>query len=311
MTRPNIDQTNILLMLLSCGLAYVLPFELVLLSYAFLGPAHYLTQISWLHDRDYFTGAKWLWIPLTGLIALMVLLSGTGDSLSVFYIIFSLSAALCCALVLAKDRIRRAVVFAGIMLFLLGLRGIYPPLEIALVMLLPTVIHIYVFTGVFILLGALKSKERWGLISFMVFLACGAVFFIAAPANIIFYPDYVAKNIGAFATLTNYLIGVLSFGGAVKGSAVLGFLSFAYTYHYLNWFSKTDVIKWHLIPRKRLAVIVALYLLSVGIYLVDYKTGFVALMFLSFLHVVLEFPLNVISIRNVAGTLARRPSGQG
>lgn len=306
MTRLNIDQINILLMLLSCGLAYLLPFELVLLSYALLGPAHYLTQISWLHDRAYFTGAKWLWIPLTCLIALLVLMRNAPDSLTLYYVVFCLALALCGALVLAKQWPGRTIIFSGLMVFFLAVRGIYPPLEIALVMLLPTILHIYVFTGVFILLGALKNKARWGLASFFVFLACGAAFFIISPADIVFYPGYVTKSLGAFATLTNYLAGILSFGGKVEGSAVLGFLSFAYTYHYLNWFSKTEVIKWHLIPRKRFLAIAALYILSVGLYVVDYKTGFIALMFLSFLHVVLEFPLNIISIRNVAGTLTRR-----
>ncbi len=36
------------------GLAYLVPFELLLLAYVVLGPAHYLTEISWLHDRKYF-----------------------------------------------------------------------------------------------------------------------------------------------------------------------------------------------------------------------------------------------------------------
>ena len=45
------DAVHFALLLGAFGLSYVLPFELVLLSYVFLGPAHYLTEISWLHDR--------------------------------------------------------------------------------------------------------------------------------------------------------------------------------------------------------------------------------------------------------------------
>src|ERR1043165_8502495 len=41
-------------MIFSCVAAFVLPFELFLFSYAVLGPLHYLTEISWLHDRKYF-----------------------------------------------------------------------------------------------------------------------------------------------------------------------------------------------------------------------------------------------------------------
>src|SRR5436190_7509305 len=59
-------------MLASAALACLLPFELFLLSYAVLGPLHYLTQISWLHDRGWFTTGKWDWIPLAlfGVVAL-------------------------------------------------------------------------------------------------------------------------------------------------------------------------------------------------------------------------------------------------
>src|SRR4030095_13840648 len=60
------------LMLGSAALACALPFEVFLAAYAILGPLHYLTQISWLHDRGYFTTGRWDWIPLAllGLVAL-------------------------------------------------------------------------------------------------------------------------------------------------------------------------------------------------------------------------------------------------
>ena len=32
---------------------------------------------------------------------------------------------------------------------------------------------------------------------------------------------------------------------------VQAFLAFAYTYHYLNWFSKTLIIKWHQVAKKK------------------------------------------------------------
>ena len=51
----SVDKINLLLLLFAFGVSYVIPFELLLLSYAFLGPLHYLTEISWLHDRQYFT----------------------------------------------------------------------------------------------------------------------------------------------------------------------------------------------------------------------------------------------------------------
>jgi hypothetical protein len=48
------DAVHLGLMLLALGLAYAVPFELLLLSYVILGPAHYTTEISWLHERKYF-----------------------------------------------------------------------------------------------------------------------------------------------------------------------------------------------------------------------------------------------------------------
>jgi len=36
------------------GLAYLMRFELLAARYVVLGPAHYATEISWLHDRKYF-----------------------------------------------------------------------------------------------------------------------------------------------------------------------------------------------------------------------------------------------------------------
>ena len=53
-----INYLNISLMFLSAIGAFFLPFEVFLFAYAFLGPLHYLTEISWLHDRKYFSKGK-------------------------------------------------------------------------------------------------------------------------------------------------------------------------------------------------------------------------------------------------------------
>src|SRR5262245_37867490 len=70
--RVDVDRlnyVNIGLMLLSTALACVLPFEVFLISYAVLGPLHYLTQISWLYDRSFYTKGRLDWIPLAVLAA--------------------------------------------------------------------------------------------------------------------------------------------------------------------------------------------------------------------------------------------------
>src|SRR5690606_1980879 len=71
------------------------------------------------------------------------------------------------------------------------------------------------------------------------------------------------------------------------------FIAFAYTYHYLNWFSKTTVIGWHkVISKKKLIVILGIWVIALVVYFTNYYAGFVLLLFLSYLHVLMEFPLN-------------------
>lgn len=304
MKRLNIDQINILLMLLSCGVAYAIPFELVLISYAFLGPAHYLTEISWLHDRTYFTGTKWIWAPLTVLTVLIIAMNRDGAGhVEVTYICLSLALAVCIGAVLAQRWLHRAVIAGIVLALFLALRGIFPPLELAVAVLLPTFVHIYIFTGLFILSGALKSRSGWGAASFAVFVACGASFLFITPSTLMVSTDFIDRNLGLFDSLVDYMARVFSFGGRMNGHSILAFLSFAYTYHYLNWFSKTEIIKWHLIPRRRLVLIAALYVISIGVYLIDFRTGFIVLGFLSLIHVLLELPLNVVSIKMIGSSL--------
>lgn len=300
----NLDQINIILMLLSCAVAFTIPFELVLISYAFLGPAHYLTEISWLHDRNYFTDKKWIWVPLTVLSAVAIVLNwGAWDNIPQTYYLFAAALALSAAFIFTKAWPHRLAVFAGMMAIFAVLQTVYPPFVLATAFLLPTIIHIYLFTGLFILAGALKSRSAWGGLSLAVFIACGLSFFFITPSVTMISTDFIDRNLGFFDPLVNYVTSVVTFGGRVNAHSVLAFLSFAYTYHYLNWFSKTEIIKWHLIPRRRFALIAVLYLASVGIYLIDFRAGFITLTFLSLAHVLLELPLNILSMRMISNSI--------
>ena len=84
------------------------------------------------------------------------------------------------------------------------------------------------------------------------------------------------------------------------------FIAFAYTYHYLNWFSKTEVIRWHKVPKARFALVIVAWIVSVVLYAVDYMLGFQWLFLLSFMHVLLEFPLNYISVVGIFKELKLR-----
>jgi hypothetical protein len=83
-------------------------------------------------------------------------------------------------------------------------------------------------------------------------------------------------------------------------------VAYAYTYHYLNWFSKTDIIRWHRVPRARLVWLGAAWVASVVFYIVDWSLMFVLLLALSVAHVYLEFPLNWRTLVSIGRALKTR-----
>ncbi len=316
-------------MLLSCALAYVMPFELFLFSYAVLGPLHYLTEITWLKQRDCFTTGKkdYIFLIVPCVILTFIVLVGTYhdkpvvDGLYEFctslfglkffgsaYIMIFVAFFSALAFVLFKDGLYK-LIFILVTLFLGIILKDVRPIFIFFAIFLPTLIHVFVFTGLFIILGALKNRSITGIVSALVFVLCAVIFFIWKPI-FHFYAatDYAQQAVymggNGFATVNMAIISFLQNGRismetlfqSQVGLSVGRFIAFAYTYHYLNWFSKTEVIKWHKVPAKWLAAVVGLWIFSVVLYVYDYKTGLMALYFLSMLHVFLEFPLNYRSV---------------
>src|SRR3979490_2234377 len=90
------DAAHLGLMLSALALTYLVPFELLLLAYVVLGPAHYATEISWLHDRKYFLPQRGIAIAL----ACVAIVAALIDNASWFG--FSMWAAfVVCALIAA------------------------------------------------------------------------------------------------------------------------------------------------------------------------------------------------------------------
>lgn len=303
----HLNTINIGLMLLSLGLATVLPFEVFLLSYAVLGPLHYLTEISWLKDRGYFLPHKTdVWFLFVAIIAIVLGAEAIFPykELAVFqqYYILSIFFAFCIAAVFAlqTDWSARLVtlffcLFASFLLLI-------PAINYLILIYLPTLIHVYLFTGLFILFGAAKSRSLSGYLSFVVFLICPIICFIL-PSTWGFpigqwATDGYSSTFGLLSqfTLENIFGETGNIFTSPLGIALGRFIAFAYTYHYLNWFSKTSVIKWHKVSKGRAITILLLWIGFVGIYMWDYLLGFKLLFALSFLHVVLEFPLNNITV---------------
>ena len=307
---PNLDRinyTNVALMLGSAALAWVLPFEAFLLAYAVLGPLHYLTEISWLHDRGYFTTGRFDWVPLALLGAVAFVAGNTTwlpwDGAVFVALVAGAASAYVQNLVVKVSTFVAAVALAAPV-------QSWPAAEIFFVYLLSTVVHVYVFTGVFILAGSMKSRSRSGYVSLAVYVACGTALLLAQPAAGQYAPSaYTQASLGPFAGLIDALTRLVPGDGQWHAVVAVGrFLGFAYTYHYLNWFSKTGIIRWHEISRVRMGVIGAVYVASLAVYGYDYRLGLMALYFLSIAHVFLEFPLDVRTIVDVTSGLRVRPA---
>ena len=310
MTLDQVNYLNIGLMLAAAAIALVLPFELFLFAYAVLGPAHYLTQISWLHDRKYFTTGKYDFV----LLLLLTLPSSVrfvfGPWLpegvnwnGIFACVALLAAA---GMVYFKRGFHKAVLAAVAALCAAYICRV-PDIALFFSLFVPTLIHVYVFTGAFILYGSLSSRSASGWLSLAVFLLCGASFFLFDIPNWGYgATEYLRTSMGRLVVIPQEFIRV--FGLSPQWDSVVDvmrFIAFAYTYHYLNWFSKTKVIRWHQIPRSRFAAILALYCLSVGTYAINYQWGISALFFLSLIHVFLEFPLNHMTFVRIGGYIRR------
>ena len=393
-----INYLNIGLMLVTMVLAYYFPFETFLLAYAFLGPLHYLTEISWLHDRQYFTKGKYDFIPLLLIgiaLSYAAFAKDAGFDME-FYNTFVelglfdklLVLALFSSLLFAFVKNLPVKIFSILFLFIF-ISGWFSEdnkemnqsstTVFALTSLLPTLIHVYVFTGLFMLFGALKSRSKTGLMSVAAFIILPIILIFVVPVKpktnyISAYGKeaYYAEGDGFFYTnvsimdhfdltkvpnLTNkqYLDSIVnkkspsnqlpaaerkrisdslstmlsadfivpnqeneyymkpipvnkaipvnpkdfywsSVFFSTVGIMLMRFIAFAYMYHYLNWFSKTEVIRWHKVPKIRFAAVLLIWLAACGLYAYNYALGLSFLFFLSFTHVLLEFPLNMVSI---------------
>lgn len=322
LTTTHIDWINIVLMLIAAAAAYVLPFEVFLFSYAVLGPLHYLTEISWLHERKYFTtGTR----DAVILLLLGVLLFGITFGVPKFFppephspplvlekykasmqqagatiIYLAFMAALAMTAFRTLSSKIGMMLLAGV--FLMAMIKL-PIWLLFFSVFLPTLVHVFFFTAAFMLLGALRSRSVPGLLGFILLFAIGGFLLFHRPDVYTVVPAEVKEHYRFFVELNGWLaslfgerwnrasVNELAYQTPL-GVAVMRFIAFAYTYHYLNWFSKTSIIRWHQVNWLRMTAIIVLWLVAVLLYWWDYQIGFIALYTLSFLHVFLEFPLN-------------------
>jgi hypothetical protein len=293
------DSIHLGLMLLALALTYLVPFELLLLSYVVLGPAHYATEISWLHDRKYFLPQRGIAIALaaTAIIAALI------DNASWFGFVMWVAFVACALLAATTTALQSTMLVMGAFV-LTGIMLSSGATMAVVGILLPTLVHVSLFTLVFMVLGAFRSGEKTQWILVALYLVAIALILLAPPSAATLVPSFAAAAHDYFANVAPALGRLSGIPDLLLDTRLISLLAFIYTYHYLNWFIKAEVIRWNAMSRRRLALVVAASTASTALYFYDYAFGFTVLLALSLAHIVLEFPLNSLALRQLGAAIA-------
>ncbi len=326
MSTKQIDLLNLGLIIISAVLAWLFPLQLFVLAFAILGPLHYLTEINWLDKKNYFSPVQRnTWLIAAAAASLLIVLP------KIYFFLAENNGSFLAEVMLFINRWSNSLIFLTFLLsfgftFLKDRRYWIALLVTGLIgaillnttsmyrtlvgLFIPTVVHVYIFTLLFMLYGSLKARSELGYLTILVALLVPVVFaFIDLEGHHYFFSDEM-KSIYLENNFHSTPVGVASLLGLSDGTSfyfyeslelkLMMFISFIYLYHYLNWFSKTTVIGWHKeLTKGRAVAIVVLWLILLSLFYYDYRIGFLAALFFSFLHVILEFPLNWVSIRGV------------
>lgn len=314
-----IDWLNVFFIFASLIVAIKLPFKLFLFAYAFLGPLHYLTEINWLKKKNFFVKSSFPLFKICATVAILLSLYPLYKLLNYVHLnsfeallktlaaqgnFFILTTFFICIGVYYASRLKEYVlVLITALTFAYLLSFLFPKIFLVLGLFLPTIFHVFLFTGLFMLYGGRKAKNKLGIMAAVLLFICPFIIYLI-PINPLEY-QFSAGLLSTFSdsnmfTVSQQIAAVLGIDQAKDlemiselGLKIQIFIAFAYTYHYLNWFSKTSIIGWkESINQGSLIWILLVWILAIVIYSFDYNVGFTALFFLSYLHVFLEFPLN-------------------
>ena len=288
--------------------AAVAPLQVFLLAYVLLGPFHYLTEIAWLKQKKFYFGDGLVSPRTYAWAAGGLALVGAADFVAKRGLSFWVVGAL--LLLSFSVWIRNVYVLAVIAVAGVVAKELSPAVVVLVAVIVPTVVHVFFFTWIFMMSGALRSKSlgwaRW----------VNPVLTLAIPLALVFATVHyrtpgafwVRSEASSFGPFHQYLAGLLHHTMRLDASvlsdpvvaALLRLSAFAYLFHYLNWFAKVDLLQWHKLPWRSWAVLTALYAASLGVYGFGFATGILVANFLSLLHVLLEFPLDWQALRFVA-----------
>lgn len=292
---------NLWVLLFSAAAAWLAPLQTFLIAYAVIGPFHYLTEIAWLRKKNfYFSDAvisSRMYVLISAVLCGVACLDfyfrrGWGTYAIVALIVLSLGAL-----------VKNVPVLLGAFALLVATRFFVHGYGLFFAAFVPTVVHVYVFTLLFLVAGAMRTGGQkllaW-LNPALLLLIPVLLIRLGNPAGTAMPGHYWMASEATFAALHEYIASWVGLAmhfdsnHALEPNAIaaLRFLAFIYLHHYLNWFAKTEVLAWHKVSRASWIVIGAVYLAAIGSYAYSFALGFYAAYFLSLLHVLLELPLD-------------------
>jgi hypothetical protein len=138
--------------------------------------------------------------------------------------------------------------------------------------------------------GVLQTKSKQGVVGIILLILAPVIIFgLRINPSEYLVTEYAKTSYltGKMFRLNAYMAHIFEPSGNDKfylfsaiGIKVQIFIAFCYTYHYLNWFSKTTVIGWgKALFAKKFVVTIIIWCASVLLYWYDNKTGFIALIF--------------------------------
>jgi hypothetical protein len=288
---------NLCALLVSAAAAWVAPLPTFILAYAVLGPFHYLTEIAWLKKKDFYFG--------DGVVSPRVYLAVScllcGVACLDLYLRRGWAAWAVGALIVLSlgALVKNVPVLLGALGLVFATRYFVHGYGLFLAAFVPTVVHVYVFTLMFVVAGAMRGRQTvLGWVNPALLVAIPLVLVRlgggATPSG------YWMRSEVSQAGLHEYIGGLLGLGmhfdphSALEPNAVavFRFLAFIYLHHYLNWFAKTELLAWHKVSRRSWVAIGVAYSAALGSYAYSFATGFYVAYFLSLLHVLLELPLD-------------------
>jgi hypothetical protein len=295
-------------LLISGVAATVAPLQVFLLAYIVLGPLHYLTEIAWLRRKGFYFDHGLFSPRIYGVLVVLLTVAGAADHVTHRGLSFWLIGLF--LLLSLSVWIRNRYVLLALVGAIVAAKVLSPgPAFYLVVAFVPTLVHVFFFTWIFMLNGAMRSPERgplrWLNPALMLLIPLAL---LRVPVH---YPalgmSWIRMEELSFAGVHTGLAGsmhhTIDLGANLLAdpwvAALFRIFAFAYLFHYLNWFGKTDLLGWHRIPARSWAVIGVLYAASLGLYLYDFTLGFLILNFFSLLHVLMEFPLDWRALRFV------------